>query len=460
MNVLFVIYDNASYTHWFPHGVAYLAAVLKKSGHTVTIYQQDINHYSDSHLTNYLDNNDFDVVGVGIISGYYQYRKLLQIAGAINNSKKRPVFILGGHGPSPEPEFFLKKSNADIACIGEAEETIVELLRALELKTPLDAVEGIAYRDGTHVTVNNRRLPVQDIDTLPFPAYELFPIDHYRLIRFVHASDTDFVFPVLSGRGCKFKCNFCYRLEDGFRARSAESIIEEVNLLRTDYQISYIYFFDELLMSSEKRTIELCEAFLKANLNIRWSCNGRLNFAKPETLKLMKRAGCVFINYGIESVDDAVLKNMNKALTVKIIEQGIRATLDAGISPGFNMIFGNIGDNRDTLNKAVEFLLKHDDGAQLRTIRPVTPYPGAPLYYHAIKNGLLKDVEDFYEHKHVNSDLLAVNFTDLSDDDFHVALMEANSRLIKNYYGKKLSIMLKDTRELYIGKNVNFRGYR
>jgi len=460
MNVLFVIYDNGSYTHWFPHGAAYLAAILKKNGHHITIYNQDIHHYPEQHLTNYLDNNDFDIVAIGIISGYYQYRKLLLLADAINNSKKRPVFILGGHGPSPEPEFFLKKTNADIACIGEAEDTIVELLQSLEARTPLNAVDGIAYREGTKVTINKRRMPVQDIDTIPFPAYELFPIDHYRLIRFVHASDTDFVFPVLSGRGCTFKCSFCYRLEDGFRARSAESIIEEVNLLKSNYNINYIYFFDELLMSSEKHTVELCEAFIRANLNVRWSCNGRLNYAKPALLKLMKRAGCVFINYGIESVDDIVLKNMRKALTVKIIEKGIQSTLDAGISPGFNMIFGNIGDTRETLDKAVQFLLKYDDGAQLRTIRPVTPYPGAPLYYDAISKGLLKDVEDFYENKHVNSDLLSVNFTELSDDDFHVALMEANSKLLENYYKNKLSLMLQQTRDLYVNKNITFRGYR
>jgi radical SAM superfamily enzyme YgiQ (UPF0313 family) len=460
MKVLFVIYDNASYTHWFPHGIAYLAAALRNAGHDVTIYNQDIHHYPDSHITKFLDENVFDVIGVGIISGYYQYRKLLAIAEAINNSKNRPFFIIGGHGPSPEPVFFLRKTHADVACVGEAEETIVELLAAVECRGTLKNIAGIAYREGDATMVNPRRLPVQHIDTIPFPAYDLFPIDHYRLLRFVHASDTDFVFPMLSGRGCKFKCSFCYRLEDGFRGRSAEAIIEEVSLLKKNYQISYIYFFDELLMSSKKRTDELCEAFIKAGLGIRWSCNGRLNFAEPETLKLMKRAGCVFINYGIESVDDMVLKNMNKALTVKIIERGIKATLAAGISPGFNMIFGNIGDTQETLNKAVNFMLAYDDCAQLRTVRPVTPYPGSPLYYDAIKKGLLKGVEDFYEYKHLNSDLLAVNFTELSDDNFHAALMEANTRLIDNYCQKKHLAMVEQIRELYLQKNIHFRGFR
>ena len=126
----------------------------------------------------------------------------------------------------------------------------------------------------------------------------------------------------------------------------------------------------------------------------------------------------------------------------------------------FNIIFGNIGENKETLNKGVEFLLKYDDGAELRTIRPVTPYPGSPLYYYAIEKGLLKDCEDFYENKHINSDLLAVNFTDMSDDEVHQCLLDANTRLITNYYQKKLSATIEDTKKLYLEKNAGFRGYR
>ena len=124
----------------------------------------------------------------------------------------------------------------------------------------------------------------------------------------------------------------------------------------------------------------------------------------------MKDAGCVFINYGIECMDDKILLNMHKNLTTKQIVEGIEHTLRAGISPGYNIIFGNIGENKDTLEKGVDFLLKYDDHSQLRTIRPVTPYPGCELYYYAIEKGLLKDCEDFYGNKHVNSDLLSLNF--------------------------------------------------
>ncbi len=213
-------------------------------------------------------------------------------------------------------------------------------------------------------------------------------------------------------------------------------------------------------MSSAKRTFNLCEAFIKSGLNIRWSCNGRLNYARPDVLEVMKKAGCVFINYGIEAMDDRILKNMQKALTTEQITKGIEATLAAEISPGFNIIFGNIGENAETLRKGVDFLLKYDDGAQLRNIRPVTPYPGSPLYYYAIKQGLLKDCEDFYENKHINSDLLAVNFTDMTDDEFHEALFKANKRLLENYFQKKLCGAIEDAKNLYMNKNKDFRGFR
>jgi len=460
MRVLLVVYDNDSYIHWFPQGLASIATVLRNAGHDVVIYNQDQYHYPEAHLTDYLIKNRFDAVGVSIIGGYYQYRKLLKISEAINLVPNRPYYILGGHGPAPEPEYFLEKTGADVIVIGEGEITGVELLDAWENKKGLSSVNGIAYLDGGKLVVTKPRELIKDLDSIPFPAWDLFPMDYYALLRAPNIKNNQGAFPVLSGRGCPFKCNFCYRLDKGFRARSPENIIEEIQILKKDYHISYILFSDELLMSSAQRTMTLCEAFIKANLNISWSCNGRLNYAKPEVLKAMKRAGCVFINYGIESMDDRMLKVMNKALTTAQIIKGVEATLAEGISPGLNIIFGNIGETAEILQKGVDFLLKYDDHAQLRTIRPVTPYPGSPLYYYAIEKGLLKDCADFYENKHTNSDLLSVNFTDLSDDEFHRVLFEANKTLLENYYRHQLEKMVAVSRELYLNRDATFRGFR
>ena len=124
------------------------------------------------------------------------------------------------------------------------------------------------------------------------------------------------------------------------------------------------------------------------------------------------------------------------------------------------MLFGNIGDNKETINNAVEFLLKYDDGSQLRTIKPVTPYPGSPLYNTAVKEGMIKDCEDFYEYKHLNSDLITANFTELNNDEFHRCLFDANKRIFKKYYNSQLSTTVEHARKLYIDKDASFRGFR
>ncbi len=461
MRVLLVVYDNDSYISWFPQGIAYLATVLRKKGHDVVIYNQDVYHWPESHLKNLLDNEEFDAIGVSVIAGYYQYRKLLNISAAINESKHRPFYMIGGHGPSPEPDFFIKKTGADLVSIGEGEITISEIMEALARKRPFSSIRGIAYKENGKVIKTEPRPLIENIDEIDFPAWDLFPMDHYTLLRyFPSLRNSERSLPVLSGRGCTFTCNFCYRMDKGFRPRSVESILEEVRILQKRYNVAGIAFSDELLMSSEQRTLEICEGILKSGLKFTWDCNGRLNYAKPNVLKLMKKAGCTFINYGIESLDQNALNAMKKALTVKMIHEGIQNTLEVGINPGFNVIFGNISETRESLRRGVDFLLKYDDHSQMRTIRPVTPYPGSPLYYYAIEKGLLKDAEDFYEHKHLNSDLLAVNFTDMTDDDFHVALFDANKTLIESYYKNAQEKTIARARKLYLEKDTAFRGFR
>jgi anaerobic magnesium-protoporphyrin IX monomethyl ester cyclase len=460
MKILLVVYDNGSHISYFPLGTAYVASACRNAGHDVTIYNQDVFHWPESHLTALLNKEHFDVIGLGVVGGYYQYRKLLKVSEAINASKDRPFYVLGGHCPSPEPEYFLRKTRADAVVIGEGEVTVVELLEALELKTNLASVEGIAFLREDKCVQTPRRKVIQNVDSIPHPAWDLFPIEHYALMRAPNVTSSDRYMSVLSGRGCPFKCNFCYRMDPGFRPRSATSIIDEIKVLKEDYHVSYIEFTDELFMSSVERTVQLCNSFIKEGLNIKWYCEGRLNFAKPAVLRLMKEAGCVFINYGIESLDQAALINMNKGLSVRQVTEGVENTLAVGISPGLNIIFGNIGETLESLELGVDFLLKYDDHAQLRTIRPVTPYPGSPLYYYAIEKGLLNDCQDFYERKHINSDLLSVNFTDMPNDDFHRGLYEANKVLITTYFNNKLERSLDEAADLYFNLNKGFRGFR
>jgi len=464
MKILLVAYNNDSHISFFPLGYAYLAAVCRKRGYEVYIYQQDTHHWSDEHLTNYLDTHDFDVVGLGACAGYYQYRRVLAISKAINNSKRRPFYILGGNIVTPEPEFFLKKTGADAIVLGEGELIFCELLDAIVSKSSsYDLnncnVMGVAYLTEGKTMIHERTKP-PNLDDLPFPAWDLFEMDHYVLDLPVPKIRAKRAMVMLSGRGCTFRCSFCYRMEKGLRLRSTESIIEEASKLVRDYDLDYIHFNDELVISSPQRAIELSEAFIKSNLKIKWGCAGRLNNITPEVLRAMKIAGCEFISYGMESMDNEVLRRMNKKLTSEIITKGVEMTMEAGIMVGFNFIFGNLGDTSETLQKSVDFLIKYDRQSQIRTIRPVTPYPGCPLYTLAIEKGLIKDCEDFYENKHTNSDLLTVNFTEMSDDEFYKALHNANKQLLDNYHQNVIKTYYETLDNLYINKNAAFRGFR
>ena len=463
LKILFVVYDNGSYDHIFPMGFGAIAAVLKRDGHEITLWNQDMHHWPDDSLRTYLDENKFDVVVLSVIAGYYQYQKMLSLSKAINNSKNRPFYIMGGYGPTPEPEFFLKKSECDVVCLGEGEVTVSKLMDAIGNKTPLKNVPGIAWFEDGKFQQTSRAHLVHDLDSLPPIPYDLFPMHYYRMLRLPKTKATDFVFPLMSARGCSFKCTFCYRMDPGYRMRLPGPLLDEVEMLQKDYGITYIAFQDDLLMSSVEHTEAVCLEFLKREVPVRWSCNGRLNYCSEELLQLMKDAGCVFINYGIESMDQKVLNNMKKGLRPEMIIRGVEDTLKVGISPGLNFIFGNKGDNKKTIKSTVDFLLKYDDFAQKRTIRPVTPYPGSPLYYDAIEMGLLdknNPAEDFYERKHLNSDLICTNFTELSDEEYYECLRWANSTLMKNYYDRQKIGTLAQIDHLYKEKDVSFRGFR
>ena len=182
LNVLFVVYDNGSYDHHFPMGIGSISAILKRDGHNFDLWNQDMHHYPDDDLRKYLDKNKYDVVILSLIAGYYQYKKMKKLSAAINSSKNRPIYVMGGYGPTPEPEFFLKKSGCDIVCMGEGETTISELMKSFENKTPLKDVPGIAWIENGKLQMTNRAPLVHDLDSLPWTPYEKF-IKGYKFFK-------------------------------------------------------------------------------------------------------------------------------------------------------------------------------------------------------------------------------------------------------------------------------------
>ena len=439
---LLINYDNGSHIPFFPQGLAYLAAQLEHDGHEVEIIDLAITHKNFNDIDWYDDA--VDVVGLGFCAGYYQYKVCKRIASIINASRYRKnfKFILGAQGPAGAPEFFLEDFGADMVVIGEGESVISNVL---------DIKESIVHPGPN------------DPDEIPWPKYHLFNMDVYKRIRWPTSNATDFCMPVLSGRGCLFSCTFCYRMDPGFTPRRASFVIEEMLMLYVNYGINHFQFSDELFMAGAGRTREFLKEMERADIKnkipgFKWDCNGRLNYATPDLLGYMKAMGCEYVNYGIESLNQGVLNGMHKGLTYDQIINGIEATLEVSLFPGLNLMWGNIGDNVDTLHQMVNFLIKYDPCHELRTIRPVTPYPGCALYDKAIQDGKLSGPADFYT-KHTNSDRLTVNFTDIPDWRFHAELFKANMDLYQNYLTKTKDKVQAAAAGMYF-ENKPFRGFR
>ena len=225
MKILFVFYDNESRDNILPIGITYVAGYARANGfEDISYYCQDVYHYSEDHLQQYLKDNHFDVVAMGFVSGYFQHMKIKKICDAITSLKDRPFIVLGGHGPSPIPEYFLKYTGADAVVMGEGELPFLNLLRALDSDSELSPVKGIAFRQEDQVTINEREKPIKDLDSIPFPYFDPLPMEYYIKSNYL-TSSLDRGINVCAQRGCNYRCNFCYRLEDGIRFRSPESIV-------------------------------------------------------------------------------------------------------------------------------------------------------------------------------------------------------------------------------------------
>jgi radical SAM superfamily enzyme YgiQ (UPF0313 family) len=464
--VLLIIHDVYQDHNYFPLGPAYLAAMLKEEGAHVEVYCMDVFHYTNDQLAEKLQECKYDLIGIGFKAPRFR-ETIIDLCNVVNENKKDSWLVLGGQGPSPIPEYILKTTKADVVAMGEAEDTIVDLLECKINNGSLARVDGIAYREGADDYVNKRRNPVVELDKIPLPEWEVFPIKEYsESVMMFGQEKEELSLAINTSRGCVAHCNFCYRMEKGLRRMSIPRVIEQINILYHKYKMSVFYIIDELFVSSKKRIYELEKALRKSHLRIKFGCDARVNLMDKETIRSLKRCGCNFLCIGFESSDDNVLSLMSKNTTVA---QNILAleniTEVGGIGIGLNFLWNNLGDTEKTLWKNVDMIKKYNTYDQVRTIRPATAYPGSPLYYKSIEMGLLKGPEDFF-CKFKNSDLITVNYTDIPLKRCYELLLEANRDLIYDHYKNTNGTMdeadslIQQFDDLYNGRIINFRGSR
>ena len=213
--VLLIIHDVYQEDNIFPLGPAYLAETLRLAGATVEAYCMDLYHYSNEELAIKLQDDSYDLIGVGFMAARFR-ETILDLCKVINENKGQGWLVLGGHGPTPIPEYMLKTTNADVVAMGEAESTMVDLLQCKIQNGDLSKVDGIAYRDGDSIFVNKRRKLLMKLDELAFPAWDIFPtLDYSKSIKLHGQGFQELALNFDTARGCIAHCAFCYRMEKG-----------------------------------------------------------------------------------------------------------------------------------------------------------------------------------------------------------------------------------------------------
>lgn len=415
----------------FPLGLGYIVALLLKEGHKVEVLDINANRFSKEEVEDRIKSADFDAAGIsGIITTYRYVKWLAQILKKHHPGK--PV-IVGGSVGSSIPRIMLEKNPVDIVCIGEGEETSVDLIRTLEKKGDLAKVKGIWYKDGSGaIRQTEKRPPIGDLDKIPLPAWDSFPIDIYlrnpvgapnrnKWIDGSAQASAPLSMNLFATRGCPYQCIYCYHDFMGlkYRHRSPENIINEIRALYEKYKVRYFHFIDDEFVMKKEFVYEFCrqikELMEDIGEKITWGCAGRANLMTKDLIAAMADAGCVLIGYGIESGSQKMLDYIKKGVKVSQAKEAIRLTRRYLGWADCSFMIGYPGESKETIQETIDFCRDTDLAPEV--IFFLTPYPGTDLYDMALKQGKIKDEEEYILNLGEQGEKVQVNFTDFSDKE-------------------------------------------
>lgn len=369
-------------------GICYLAAVARRAGHAVEIIDSIPLKIGNDELARLIVGKKPKYVGLSAVT--LTIHRTAELAAMIKSLDRSIVTIIGGvHVTAIPRETMAAFPDLDIAVLGEGEETIVDLLEALEKKRDLAGVAGIAFRDGGGIRVTDRRMYIKDLDTLPMPAWDLLPElkSHYKAPAWTLNFEPSGL--LILTRGCTANCIYCDRGAFGsaVRAHSADYAMRLIRNLYHDHGIKVFRILDDNFMLNRARLSALCNAIIKEGLDIQWTCFARADHVTEDMLALMHSAGCRQMSFGIETGSQELHDLEKKNISLATIERGVRWAKKAGImTVGFTMI-GHPGETPATARQTIEFCktLDLDDFKMVH----LTPYPGTQIYKEIDKYGTL-----------------------------------------------------------------------
>jgi anaerobic magnesium-protoporphyrin IX monomethyl ester cyclase len=418
-------------TFAFPYGLGYISAILIEEGYDVEIFDIHINKWNKEEVIQRLSDIDCDILGISALSTQYNYVKWF--CEEFRNTFDISI-LTGGLLSTYNSEIVLEHTKTDICVIGEAENTIIDILKNMD---DLTGVNGISYKNyDNKIIANPIREESVDVNKLPMPAYHLFDMEKYiEKTSLTYIKKQTRTMGIITGRGCPYNCTFCSKSFKKFRLRTADNVIKEIKYLIENYDVNAIHFLDELLISSKRRAEDLC-AKMKP-LNVIWDCQGRVNTVDYNILRKMKDAGCVSVGFGIESGSQKILDKMKKKITVKQSEEAMKNALKAGLEVKVQMIFGYPGENRETINDTIKLFKKVCHPG--RRFLFITPIPGSPLYNELIEERIIEDEEKYllelgYEVSGTPTDSILLNQTEFSDEELIKLKLETERKILINFY--------------------------
>lgn len=374
---------------WAPLGIAYLASSLRAAGYAAEV--RDLHDFSWLEISRLLRALAPDVVGISCFT--MNRANALRLAGLVKKEFPASFVVMGGPHATFFPEHILQNPAVDVVALGQGEETIVELLAALQTDGDLRRIQGLVFRKGEELLWTEARQQTLVLDSIPFPDYDAFDLDDYKSSeippQYLGLTGTH----VLTSRGCPFHCQFC-SVHDYFggrwHARSPENVLDEVQMLMETRAVEHIYFSDDLFSLDQKRVITLCKMMLDRGLRLPWMAETRVDCVSGETLAWMRKAGCYRIYYGVESGSPRILKAVNKGFSVEQIRRAFAMTHAAGIQPCCFLMVGNPGESPETIGETI---------ALMHEIRPAKSpiiginclFPGTAHYNLAKRRGIISD---------------------------------------------------------------------
>ncbi len=371
-----------------PLGVYYLAGYLREHGHQASVIDGEARNSTAEEIAAQAESLRPGLVGIS--STTVAFHRALEVAAEIRRHRPDLPIVLGGPHVSSNVRHAMSFPVFDFAVLGEGEATLEELACAIETGGDPARVEGLAFRRGGELIVNPPRPPLQDLDSLPCPAYDLIPdLAVYAPPPCNYKKRP--VANVITSRGCPNACTFCDRSVFGqcLRQRSAANIAAEIEDLHRTYGVREIAFVDDTFTIRPARIRELFQLLDAKKLSFPWTCMSRINTVDRDVLQFMRDRGCWHISFGIESGNEEILRRIRKHISLEQVRRVVAWCRELGIRTKGFFIIGHPGETPETIEQSIQFGLDLPLDDVVVTIN--TPIPGSQQHAEVQQYGTLDE---------------------------------------------------------------------